>query len=1013
MEHIVYGIKNKNKFTMVKKFKKKRKKILFIVFMVILVVGIGGGAIMFNPKQVQVSEDEHINQIDEIISYGLEDKLNDKENNSPTIIGTSIPKENIWRIVSKTGNEEYLDTNYEIINETATKFCVNFNNKTAYEDATSLSNHEVNEVPIIKDDSKDNRFTLEKSDIDLTKATEKDSECFIVNYPKFEKGMAFKVGWETIVYNSSQEGIGADTSFQDRVFHNNNHNTWHVLYINNLSDIYISSSKDGITWIGVNISIGDFDYDDFDSFIHYHGSETYLHVVSTDEDTDTVEYGRFILNGTSPYVFGSTTETVFDASAMGESADDDAQHPRIVVDSNNCSLITFDLEDDSETDADEHEVVLIREAGNSSVTCGDGDFDYNEDIAEGFPIYSIQSETGYNDPFAIGIDSFGDLDAQITWIDTDTAGAFQLETIYFNGTSNTTGTQQTLDADVEGVDNNANYYSLINEENTVIFAADDDTTFLDAYIITSKDGALDSQTNTGLSYFNTEAWVSGNIPGQVTAVTLQPKDSLLTFAVPNYDYQDIVYSFTDSNITNWIGHNSFEDEVAISEMKYLSVAYDNKTCGKVMVSWISGAVAPHPIYIKLVDLCETNLTLPNDEATGLTSPINILANITTETNIKNISLYTNITGSWTLNTTVYPELPSNQSYDALNNINMSGNVLLMHLNNDSNYGEACNDTYKHFHDFSGNANHGNTSDDIYCPSSVGNDGRFKGGGNFDGVGDRIEIQDSPSLNIQGPFTLTAWVTINRAFGSGFYSNIIAKDTIYASGYGLNLYEKDGDEQYLQVWSRGASLQDAHINVVGYWKPNVWYFVAGTYDGTDLHLYLNGIFAEAISSGVAPGSTQGDLLRIGDGANSADQEWPGKIDEVSIWNRSLSRDEIINLYNSSKYYKTNFTDIVATSGTYKWNTLTHDYLDSHWADNNFTFTVGEAEEDTCTYDTGDWYVDCSDNCVIASAVDLEGNTLSLQGKGTFSINAIISNVSTIIKDNKCTVVKPKSIGVMVT
>jgi len=62
--------------------------------------------------------------------------------------------------------------------------------------------------------------------------------------------------------------------------------------------------------------------------------------------------------------------------------------------------------------------------------------------------------------------------------------------------------------------------------------------------------------------------------------------------------------------------------------------------------------------------------------------------------------------------------------------------------------------------------------------------------------------------------------------------------------------------------------------------------------------------------------------------------------------------------------------------------------SNYAQNDTIFTVQEA--DTCTYTSGDWNVDCADNCVISSAVDVGGNNIYITGTGTFTTTARISN-----------------------
>jgi hypothetical protein len=52
------------------------------------------------------------------------------------------------------------------------------------------------------------------------------------------------------------------------------------------------------------------------------------------------------------------------------------------------------------------------------------------------------------------------------------------------------------------------------------------------------------------------------------------------------------------------------------------------------------------------------------------------------------------------------------------------------------------------------------------------------------------------------------------------------------------------------------------------------------------------------------------------------------------------------------------------------------------------TTGGA--DTCSYTSGDWNVDCADNCVISSPINLGGNNIFITGTGTFKTSANIFN-----------------------
>jgi hypothetical protein len=73
-------------------------------------------------------------------------------------------------------------------------------------------------------------------------------------------------------------------------------------------------------------------------------------------------------------------------------------------------------------------------------------------------------------------------------------------------------------------------------------------------------------------------------------------------------------------------------------------------------------------------------------------------------------------------------------------------------------------------------------------------------------------------------------------------------------------------------------------------------------------------------------------------------------------------------------------------------------------NNWNKTVDENEAaDTCTYTSGDWNVDCSDNCLLSADTDIGANTLTFSGTGIVTINAnIVAN--NIIKDPACKLVK---------
>jgi hypothetical protein len=77
--------------------------------------------------------------------------------------------------------------------------------------------------------------------------------------------------------------------------------------------------------------------------------------------------------------------------------------------------------------------------------------------------------------------------------------------------------------------------------------------------------------------------------------------------------------------------------------------------------------------------------------------------------------------------------------------------------------------------------------------------------------------------------------------------------------------------------------------------NTWSHLAGTYDGTTLRLYVNGV---QVASRAQTGSiaTTTDPLQIG-GDSFFGQYFQGTIDEFRIYNRALTATEIQNDMNT--------------------------------------------------------------------------------------------------------------------
>ncbi|HIE27539.1 TPA: LamG domain-containing protein, partial [Candidatus Poribacteria bacterium] len=74
------------------------------------------------------------------------------------------------------------------------------------------------------------------------------------------------------------------------------------------------------------------------------------------------------------------------------------------------------------------------------------------------------------------------------------------------------------------------------------------------------------------------------------------------------------------------------------------------------------------------------------------------------------------------------------------------------------------------------------------------------------------------------------------------------------------------------------------------KDNVWYHLAGSYDGKTLNLYLNGKLVGSKSTAVASGSMDTCI-----GCHPTPTNWwNGMIDEVAVFDLALTEEEINNI-----------------------------------------------------------------------------------------------------------------------
>ncbi|MEM4245232.1 MAG: LamG-like jellyroll fold domain-containing protein, partial [Candidatus Nanoarchaeia archaeon] len=248
-----------------------------------------------------------------------------------------------------------------------------------------------------------------------------------------------------------------------------------------------------------------------------------------------------------------------------------------------------------------------------------------------------------------------------------------------------------------------------------------------------------------------------------------------------------------------------------------------------------------------------------------------------ENNYSNVEVNISITGMENLTKFVWDWNETNYSiYD-------DDLVLMLNFDNNSALGE--NDTY--VVDISRYGNNGT----VYNGTIWTSEGKYEGGYSFDGENDVIVIADSPTLSSRN-FTIEAWVKLNEL---GKDDIIVGKAAEYWLVYNHTELSCDIEKFGLSIFNGTGWKCVSTTN-----KPSIdtWYYLTAIYNGTDISIYVNSILEGGPVNHQNP-SDSVYTLDIGSySANASSYAFNGTIDEVRMYNRSLTSEEIKQHYYSN-------------------------------------------------------------------------------------------------------------------
>lgn len=275
----------------------------------------------------------------------------------------------------------------------------------------------------------------------------------------------------------------------------------------------------------------------------------------------------------------------------------------------------------------------------------------------------------------------------------------------------------------------------------------------------------------------------------------------------------------------------------------------------------------------------------------------------------------NITNSGTWNNGGYDRVNLTASFENLLSSNISARVGQINLSvNVSGLVLYTPFEFDSAFDISNTGNDGTLNGNSYWNSSGGlnNTGAYS----FDGGNSYIDLGNDDSLLLSN-FTVSMW--INGGSTQVSYATLFSKGKSgFERRHTYGCYFSSTSDTIIKCFIGNESNHESTGTVTT--TVNKWNHIVFTGNSTNIHVYLNGQSGSKVSRTLVGIAGDGDIAIIGSLSDAGVYDFNGSIDNVMIFNRSLSAIEILSLYQNQttqkeEIYYTQYQNLT-NSGSYQ-------------------------------------------------------------------------------------------------
>jgi len=193
---------------------------------------------------------------------------------------------------------------------------------------------------------------------------------------------------------------------------------------------------------------------------------------------------------------------------------------------------------------------------------------------------------------------------------------------------------------------------------------------------------------------------------------------------------------------------------------------------------------------------------------------------------------------------------------------------------------------------------------------------------LDGSGTNLRIEHSPTLRPTDGITISAWVWADDLITAPFQEIYRKED---GNDRHLFSFQDGGSTLAFGLQSNNTPYQELDIPIDRSDFEGKWAHVAATYDSTWQKVYINGRLTDsmAMSGKLSAIGTQPAYIGSWQGTG---EFFNGKMDDVTLWDRALSLDEIKDLMSNNVQYSEGLIFYFDMNSTQQ-DTMTSSYLQS--------------------------------------------------------------------------------------